>query len=252
MDFDVELTDGDCAVIRARGRLNRVSAPALRDLVARVVREEGRSQVVVDLAETNFMDSSGLGSLVAGLKTARAAGGDLRIARPQTQVLMVLKLTNLDQVLHPHETVEECFAMSGGGDRIQMHELHVCVDPDCLRKVHSLLAAMWSTSTDVSELDRMMFETAVMEIAANIVQHAPDKDSIMCNLSLEVYPERLDAIFKDDGRMVVVNVGEAEMPHALAESGRGLAIAKAAVDVLKYERHNGDNIWKLSRTRTTG
>jgi anti-anti-sigma factor len=252
MDFNVELTDGACAVIRARGRLNLVSAPALRDLVARVVRDEGRSQVVVDLAETDFMDSSGLGSLVAGLKTARAAGGDLRIARPQTQVLMVLKLTNLDQILHPHETVEECIAMTGGGSRIQMHELHVCVDPDCLRKVHSLLAAMWTTSTDVSELDRMMFETAVMEIAANIVQHAPDKDPTKCNLILEVYPERLDALFKDDGRMAVVNVNAAEMPHALAESGRGLAIAKAAVDVLKYERHNGDNIWKLSRTRTSG
>lgn len=164
---------------------------------------------------------------------------------------MVLKLTNLDQVLHPHETVEECFAMTGSGDRIQMHELHVCVDPDCLRKVHSLLAAMWSTSTDISELDRMMFETAVMEIAANIVQHAPDKDPTKCNLILEVYPERLYAQFKDDGRMVVVNINAAEMPHALAESGRGLAIAKAAVDVLEYERHNGDNIWKLSRTRTT-
>ncbi len=251
MDFDVELTDGDCAVIRARGRLNMVSAPALRDLVASVVREDGRSRVVVDLAETDFMDSSGLGSLVAGLKTARDAGGDLRIARPQTQVLMVLKLTNLDQILHPYETVEECLLMTGGG-RIQMHELHVCVDPDCLRKVHSLLAAMWATSTDVSELDRIMFETAVMEIAANIVQHAPDKDPTKCNLILEVYPERLDALFKDDGRMVLVNVNEAEMPHALAESGRGLAIAKAAVDVLKYERHNGDNIWKLSRTRTTG
>lgn len=251
MDFDVELTEGDCAVIRARGRLNLVSAPALRDLVARVVREDGRSQVVVDLAETDFMDSSGLGSLVAGLKTALAAGGDLRIARPRPQVLMVLKLTNLDQVLHPHETVEECFAMTGSGDRMQMHELHVCVDPDCLRKVHSLLAAMWSTSTDISELDRMMFETAVMEIAANIVQHAPDKDPTKCNLILEVYPERLYAQFKDDGRMVVVNINAAEMPHALAESGRGLAIAKAAVDVLEYERHNGDNIWKLSRTRTT-
>lgn len=43
------------------------------------------------------------------LKTARAAGGDLRIARAQTQVLTVLKLTNLDQILHPHDTVEECF-----------------------------------------------------------------------------------------------------------------------------------------------
>jgi len=109
MDFDVELTDGDGAVIRTSGRLNMVAAPRLRDLVARIVRQDGRSHVVVDLADTDFMDSSGLGALIAGLKTARAAGGDLRIARAQTQVLAVLKLTNLDQILHPHNTVEECF-----------------------------------------------------------------------------------------------------------------------------------------------
>ncbi|WP_461165242.1 STAS domain-containing protein [Arthrobacter sp. R4-81] len=109
MDFDVELSDGDGAVIRTSGRLNMVAAPKLRDLVAHLVRQDGRSHLVVDLADTDFMDSSGLGALIAGLKTARAAGGDLRIARAQAQVLTVLQLTNLDQILHPHETVEECF-----------------------------------------------------------------------------------------------------------------------------------------------
>lgn len=111
MDFDVVLPDGDRdgAVIRTSGRLNMVAAPKLRDLVARIVRQDGGSHVVVDLADTDFMDSSGLGALIAGLKTARAAGGDLRIARAQTQVLTVLKLTNLDQILHPHDTVDECF-----------------------------------------------------------------------------------------------------------------------------------------------
>ena len=109
MDFDVVLSDGDGAVIRTSGRLNMVAAPKLRDLVAHIVHQDGRSHVVVDLADTDFMDSSGLGALIAGLKTARAAGGDLRIARAQTQVLTVLQLTNLDQILHPHDTVEECF-----------------------------------------------------------------------------------------------------------------------------------------------
>jgi serine/threonine-protein kinase RsbW len=37
---------------------------------------------------------------------------------------------------------------------------------------------------------------------------------------------------------------------SFAESGRGLAMAKAAVDVLTCERHDGDNYWTLSRTRT--
>jgi anti-sigma B factor antagonist len=109
MEFDVELSDGNEAVIRTRGRLNMIAAPKLRDLVAHIVQEDGHTHVVVDLADTDFMDSSGLGALIAGLKSARAAGGDLRIARAGTQVLTVLKLTNLDQILQPHDTVEECF-----------------------------------------------------------------------------------------------------------------------------------------------
>lgn len=109
MDFSVELSDGDGAVIRGKGRLDMVTAPKFRDLMTHIVRQDGRSQVVVDLAETDFMDSSGLGALVSGLKTARAAGGDLKIACAQAQILTVLRLTNMDQILHPHATVEECY-----------------------------------------------------------------------------------------------------------------------------------------------
>ncbi|WP_458114311.1 ATP-binding protein [Arthrobacter sp. R1-13] len=139
--------------------------------------------------------------------------------------------------------------MSADG-RLQVHELHACTDPECLGKVHNLLADMWATSTDVSEVDRMMFETAVIEIAANIVQHSTEEGLVNCNLILEVYPDRLDAHFKDDGVSANVDIGAVCMPDAFAETGRGLAMAKAAVDILTYERRNGDNFWKLSRTRT--
>lgn len=138
--------------------------------------------------------------------------------------------------------------MSAGGP-LQVHELHACTDPECLGKVHNLLTDMWATSKDVSELDRTMFETAVIEIAANIVQHGTAEGPVTCNLILEVYPDRLDAHFKDDGVTANVDIGAARMPDALAETGRGLAMAKAAVDVLTYERRNGDNFWTLSRTR---
>jgi anti-sigma B factor antagonist len=46
---------------------------------------------------------------VAGLKTARQAGGDLRIARPSESVMTVFKLTNLDKVLRPRDDVESAF-----------------------------------------------------------------------------------------------------------------------------------------------
>ena len=135
---------------------------------------------------------------------------------------------------------------------LQVHELHACADPDCLAKVFQLLEDMWASSPDISETDRVMFETAVIEIAGNIVQHGigEDEGPVNCNLTLKVYPDSLEAHFKDDARTAPVDIDTVAMPDPLAESGRGLALAKAAADVLMYERHHGAKHWTLRRTRT--
>jgi anti-sigma B factor antagonist len=88
------------------GRLTMVDALAFRSAVAEAVGEAATT-VVVDLSACAFMDSSGLGAVIAGLKAARQAGGDLRIAAPSTQVLTVLQLTNLERVLRPFGSVAE-------------------------------------------------------------------------------------------------------------------------------------------------
>ena len=106
MDFDTELTDDGIVVIRSAGRLNMAAAPRLREVVAECAAD-GRSRVVIDLSAITFIDSSGLGALIGGLKTARQADGDLRIAAPTEQVATVLGLTNLDRVLRPYPTVED-------------------------------------------------------------------------------------------------------------------------------------------------
>lgn len=105
IEFETEQQDGGGVVVRSRGRLDMVAAPQLRALVTQTVAA-GAGRVVVDLQETTFIDSSGLGALIAGLKTARQAGGDLRIARPGEQVRMVLELTQMHTVLRPYESVE--------------------------------------------------------------------------------------------------------------------------------------------------
>lgn len=93
------------SVLTLEGRLNMVSAPHLKGAVGSAV-EAGRPRVVVDLTAVTFLDSSGLGALIAGLKAARQAGGDLRMSGANEQVRTVLKLTNLDRVLRPYETVQ--------------------------------------------------------------------------------------------------------------------------------------------------
>jgi anti-sigma B factor antagonist len=103
--IDVEVAEQDGAsVLRPSGRLTLISAPKFRDVLREAV-DTGRRRTVVDLRDITFMDSAGLGALVAGLKMARQAGGDLRIAAATAQVTTVLKLTNLDRVLRPYASV---------------------------------------------------------------------------------------------------------------------------------------------------
>ncbi|MDF3307041.1 STAS domain-containing protein [Rhodococcus sp. T2V] len=108
IEFESRTTDEGVAVVRPAGRLNMVAAPRLRELVRDLV-DGGTTRVVVDLSATDFIDSSGLGALISGLKAARQAGGDLRIAQPTEQVETVLALTNLNRVLRTHDSVDAAF-----------------------------------------------------------------------------------------------------------------------------------------------
>ena len=108
IEFDTRIEEDGVTVVAPRGRLNMVAAPRLRDLITTIV-DGGSNRIVVELSSTEFIDSSGLGALISGLKTTRQAGGDLRIAAPTQQVETVLSLTNLHRVLKPYPTADVAF-----------------------------------------------------------------------------------------------------------------------------------------------
>lgn len=93
-------------VLAPQGKLNLVTAPSVKARIEALAKE-GAARVVLDLTGVSFIDSSGLGALIGSLKTARQAGGDLRIACAGEQVRAVLQLTNLDRILAPYDSVEE-------------------------------------------------------------------------------------------------------------------------------------------------
>lgn len=103
-EWTCEVVDG-VAVLTCPERVTMAVAASFREAIGAAVAREPR--VVVDLGSTAFIDSSGLGALVSGLKSCRQAGGDLRIAGAGEQVRTVLQLTNLDRILRPHPTVED-------------------------------------------------------------------------------------------------------------------------------------------------
>lgn len=107
-DCPTRTTDSGVVVLRPEGRLNMVVAPDLREQLHDLVRS-GSTRLVVDLSAVDTMDASGLGALISGLKAARQAGGDLRIASPGEQATAVLELTNLNRVLKAYESADNAF-----------------------------------------------------------------------------------------------------------------------------------------------
>ena len=88
--------------VTVRGEVDVHTAPVLRDRLAEVV-SQGEERVVVFLDEVTFMDSVGLGILVAAHKAQVARGGTLVIVCDEPRVLRVLHLTGLHRVLTIHE-----------------------------------------------------------------------------------------------------------------------------------------------------
>ncbi|WP_060916319.1 STAS domain-containing protein [Microbacterium oleivorans] len=107
MDISVTPADG-YAVVAVVGRLTAPGVSRFRSAVDDAISRAG-ARVVVDLARTEFIDSSGIGALIGGLKSARLADGDLRIAAVPEPVARVLKLTNLDRVLRAYPDAEAAF-----------------------------------------------------------------------------------------------------------------------------------------------
>jgi anti-sigma B factor antagonist len=109
LDVESRQTDSGVTVLAPTGRLDVAGAPALKDAVSQAMKN-GKPRLVIDLEGVSFVDSSGLGSVVAALKQVRTSQGDLRLAAPNQQVRVVLELTTLDRVFPYYATVEEALS----------------------------------------------------------------------------------------------------------------------------------------------
>ena len=84
-------------VLQPSGRLDAAQAPIFRRTVLDLV-SNGETSILVDLQNVNFVDSSGLGALVAALKRTREVGGKLYLCAVNDQIKTVLELTSMDRV----------------------------------------------------------------------------------------------------------------------------------------------------------
>jgi len=91
-------------VLPVDGDVDVATAPLLRQRLDSLL-DNGRSEVVVDLSAVGFLDSSGLGALVWGLKKAKARGGWVRLVVVEPRVHRMFELTGLDRSFQIFDTI---------------------------------------------------------------------------------------------------------------------------------------------------
>ena len=95
-------------VIQIKGKfLGSVDGPELKQKLDDL-KQAGKTNVVIDLGQTDFMDSSGIGALISGLTSMRKAGGDVRLANMEKRIQGLFVMTRLlGPVFENYESVEE-------------------------------------------------------------------------------------------------------------------------------------------------
>lgn len=99
-------TEGDTTVLDVAGEVDVYTAPKLREKLVELV-SDGHYNLVVDMTKVEFLDSTGLGVLVGGLKRVRSHNGSLELVCSQERILKIFRITGLTKVFPIHDSLDE-------------------------------------------------------------------------------------------------------------------------------------------------
>ncbi|HSY15954.1 MAG TPA: STAS domain-containing protein [Jatrophihabitantaceae bacterium] len=107
MDLSLSIrTIGERIVLDVAGEVDVYSSPSLQERISSLI-DLTNSSLVVNLSAVTFLDSTGIGTLVAGLNRANQFGGTLLLVTDQERIMKLFRITGLDAVFTIFGTVEE-------------------------------------------------------------------------------------------------------------------------------------------------
>lgn len=102
LSLDARQSDGR-TIVSVGGEIDVYTAPKLRDVISELVAE-GNYRLIIDLEKVDFLDSTGLGVLVGGLKKARVHDGSVELICSQERLLKIFRITGLAKVFTIHDS----------------------------------------------------------------------------------------------------------------------------------------------------
>jgi len=96
--------NGKNAFLTIHGEVDMYSSPLLRKEVMKIANQKIEN-ILIDLQDVNYMDSSGVATLIEGLQLCKKYGGTILLAGMQDNVREVFELTRLDKIFKIYNNV---------------------------------------------------------------------------------------------------------------------------------------------------
>jgi len=106
MDFSIDKQDKHTVIKINESKLNSLVAPELKSEIV-VLNTEGVKNIILDLTDVTFIDSSGLSSVLIGNRMCKNVGGTFILTQIQDNVAKLLQISQLDNILRIIPTVQE-------------------------------------------------------------------------------------------------------------------------------------------------
>lgn len=99
-------------LMSVEGEVDVYTSPQVKqELVA--LAESGVTHVILNLSQVEYLDSTGLGVLISGLKRLRENGGNLALVGPGMRILRIFEITGLDRIFDIYPTEQDALTKEG-------------------------------------------------------------------------------------------------------------------------------------------
>lgn len=99
-------------VLDIEGEVDVYTAPQLKQDIVQIA-ESGVKHLIINLSKVEYLDSTGLGVLIGGLKRLRENDGNLALVGPGMRILRIFEITGLDKIFDIYETEAQAAAKEG-------------------------------------------------------------------------------------------------------------------------------------------
>ncbi len=214
----------DCMLVPVQGNLDVVTAPALKGHLLELV-DGGCKRIVLDMEKADYVDSTGLASILTVVRAARSRGGSLTLVNVSERVMHALGVGCLLPFVPcsaRRRPLGPVPPLPPGASPLRRLTLRIMPENlemarDCLRE---LLEGLPLEESEVFDMT-----LAAGEAMGNCVLHPPQGTGF---LTVAVYPDRLVMEAVDNGPGF--EIGDDEEPVVTLEHGRGIKIMRLLCD----------------------